>query len=151
MSWTGNHIATSFKKQLLEMKHDFRVGGHTFFLALYTEDAVLTAGTANYSTANEVVGTGYTAGGAQLTQVSPVISATSAFADFADLVFSTVTLTGDNAAFGGIIYNKTTGGGSGTTDAVAILDFGGGQFRTAANLTVVFPTADSLNAIVLIK
>ena len=38
MAFTGNYLCTSFKKQLLEGVHDFRVtGGDTFKLALYTD------------------------------------------------------------------------------------------------------------------
>ena len=67
-----------------------------------------------------------------------------AFGDFVDLVFSTVTLT----SRGGLIYNTTTGGGAGTTDAVMVLDFGLDRSKTAADLTITFPTADAMNAII---
>jgi hypothetical protein len=57
-------LCTSFKKELLERKHDFNAtSGHTFKIALYTSSASLDAATTDYTTSNEVVGTGYTAGG----------------------------------------------------------------------------------------
>ena len=57
-------LCTSFKKELLERKHDFNAtSGHSFKIALYTSAASLDAATTVYSTSNEVVGTGYTAGG----------------------------------------------------------------------------------------
>jgi hypothetical protein len=134
-----------FKQQLLEGQHDFR-NGHTFNLALFTSSATLGASTTDYSTTNEVSGTGYTAGGAALTNVNPTTSGTTAFTDFADLTFSTATIT----ANGALIYNTETGGGSGTTDAVVVLAFGGDKTSTAGDFTIQFPTADASNAIIRI-
>lgn len=143
MSFSGNYTCTSFKQELLEAKHDFV--SHTFMLALYDDNASFTASTTDYTTENEISGTGYSAGGAALTLVAPTTSGTVAFADFVDLVFSTVTISGVRGA---IIYNSTTDGGSNTTEAVCILDFGRDMAKTAADFTVVFPSSDALNAII---
>jgi hypothetical protein len=60
-------MCTSFKKELLEAKHNFlNSGGSTFNLALYTSSASLGAGTTAYTTSNEASGTNYTAKGASL-------------------------------------------------------------------------------------
>jgi hypothetical protein len=139
-------MCTSFKQELLEGQHDFRTTGHTFYMALYTSSATLDATTTDYSATNEVSGTGYTAAGQQLTQVNPTTSGTTAFTDFADETWTTATIT----ARGAIIYNTTTGGGTGTTDAVCVLDFGGDKTSTAGDFTVQFPTADASNAIIRI-
>jgi hypothetical protein len=139
-------ICTSFKQQLLEGKHDFRTTGHAFKLALFTSSATLDATTTDYAATNEASGTGYTAGGAALTNVDPTTSGTTAFADFADLTFSSVTIT----AAGALIYNTETGGGSGTTDAVRVLSFGLDKSVTAGDFTIQFPNADSDNAIIRI-
>ena len=140
-------MCTSFKVELLQGKHDFTAStGHTFNLALFTSSASLDATTTDYSTSNEVSGTGYSAGGSALTSVTPTSSGTTAFGDFADLTFSTATIT----ARGAIIYNTTTGGGSGTTDAVVVLDFGADKTSTAGDFTIQFPTADASNAIIRI-
>jgi hypothetical protein len=139
-------MCTSFKQELLEGQHDFRSGGHTFKLALFTSSATLDATTTDYSVTNEVSGTGYSAGGGALTNVSPATSGTTAFTDFNDLTFSTATIT----ANGAVIYNTTTGGGSGTTDAVVVLAFGGDKTSTAGDFTIQFPTADASNAIIRI-
>ena len=56
-------VATSFKKQLLEGAHDFRSGGDTIKIALYTSSASLDASTTAYTTSNETSGSGYSAGG----------------------------------------------------------------------------------------
>ena len=139
-------MCTSFKKELLEGKHNFTNGQHTFKIALFTSSASLDAATTDYSTSNEVSGTNYTAGGGALTNVTPTSSGTTAFTDFADKTFSNATIT----ANGAMIYNTTTAGGSGTTDAVIILAFGGDKTSTAGDFTIQFPTADASNAIIRI-
>jgi hypothetical protein len=139
-------MCTSFKQELLEGQHDFRTTGHTFNMALFTSSATLDSTTTDYSATNEVSGTGYTAGGQALTNVNPTTSGTTAFTDFSDETWTTATIT----ARGAMIYNTTTGGGTGTTDSVIILDFGGDKTSTAGDFTVQFPTADASNAIIRI-
>tara|TARA_R100000353_G_scaffold85252_3_gene63568 strand:+ start:2501 stop:2950 length:450 start_codon:yes stop_codon:yes gene_type:complete len=142
-------MCTSFKQELLQGKHNFtNSSGHTFKLALFTSSASLGAATTDYSTSNEASGTGYSAGGGTLTNVTPSIpgGGTTAITDFADLTFSTATVT----ANGALIYNTTSGGGSGTTDAVIVLAFGGDKTSTAGDFTIQFPTADASQAIIRI-
>ena len=140
-------LCTSFKKELLERKHDFNAsGGHTFKIALFTSAASLDASTTNYSTTNEVVGSGYTAGGITLTNVDPTSSGTTAFIDFADVTWANSTIT----AAGALIYNTTTDGGTGTTNAVAVISFGGDKTSTNGDFVVQFPVADASNAIIRI-
>jgi hypothetical protein len=139
-------MCTSFKQELLQGVHDFRSGGDTFNLALFTSSATLGASTTDYTTSNEVVGSGYTAGGAALTNVNPTSSGTTAFTDFNDLTFSAATIT----ANGALIYNTTADGGTGTTEAVVVLAFGGDKTSTAGDFTIQFPTADASNAIIRI-
>jgi len=147
MAFTGNFMCTSFKQEVLQAKHDFTAStGHTFKLALYDNNASFTAATTDYTAANEVSGTGYSAGGGTLTNVTPTTSGTTAFADFDDLTFSSATIT----ARGALIYNTTTGGGSSTTETVVVLDFGANKTSTAGDFTIVFPTADASNAIIRI-
>jgi hypothetical protein len=138
-------LCTSFKKELLERKHDFNAtSGHTFKIALYTSSATLGASTTAYTTSNEVVGTGYTAGGVTLTNIDPTSSGTTAFVDFADATWPSATIT----AAGALIYNTTTDGGSGTTNAVAVISFGGDKTSTNGDFVVQFPAADASNAII---
>ena len=138
-------LCTSFKKELLERKHDFNVSsGHTFKIALFTSSASLDAATTAYTTSNEVVGTGYTAGGATLTNIDPTSSGTTAFVDFSDVTFASATIT----AAGALIYNTTTDGGSATTNAVAVISFGGDKTSTNGDFVVQFPAADASNAII---
>ena len=143
MAFSGNFMCTSFKKELLEAKHNFlNSGGSTFNLALYTNSASFTAATTAYTSSNEVSGTGYTAKGEALTRVDPSTSGTTALTDFADLTFSTATVT----ARGALIFNDTASG----DPSVIVLDFGGDKTSTAGDFTVVFPTADTSNAIIRI-
>ena len=139
-------MCTSFKTELLEGKHDFTNGADAYKLALFTSSATLSAATTDYSTANEASGTGYTAGGGTLVNVTPTSSGTTAFTDFNDLTFSSSTIT----ANGAMIYNTQTGGGTGTTDAVVILAFGSDKTSTNGDFTIQFPTADATNAIIRI-
>jgi hypothetical protein len=141
MAFTGNFLCTSFKKEVLEGLHDFNVGANTYKLALYDNNASFTAATTVYTATNEVSGTGYSAGGGTLTNIDPTTSGTTAFIDFADLTFSTATIT----ARGALIYNSTNG-----NRTVCVLDFGADKTSTAGDFTIVFPTADASNAIVRI-
>lgn len=148
MAFTGNYMATSFKQQILEAVHDFRLtGGDTFKLALYTNSASFTAATTAYTASNEVGDSGsYTAGGGTLTRIDPTTSGTTAFTDFADLTFTSATIT----ARGALIYNSTPTH-TYTNPAVVVLDFGSDKTSTAGDFTVVFPTADASNALIRIS
>jgi hypothetical protein len=107
----------------------------TLKMALYTADADLGAGTLTYTTANEVVGTGYTAGGNVLTGVTVLTSGTTAYLDFDDVVWNPAGFT----ARGALIYNTSLG-----NLALAVLDFGADK-TTTTTFTVQTPanTADA--------
>jgi hypothetical protein len=142
MAFTGNFMCTSFKAEVMQALHNFTLStGNVFKIALYTNSASFTAATTVYTATNEVVGTGYTAGGNTLTNVTPTTSGTTGFTDFADTTWSTSTIT----ARGAMIYNSTNG-----NRAVAILDFGSDKTSTSGDFTIVFPAADASNAIIRI-
>jgi hypothetical protein len=147
MAFTGNFMATSFKQQVLEGVHDFRLtGGDTFKLALYTNSASFTAATTAYTATNEVGDSGtYAAGGGTLTRVDPTTSGTTAFTDFADISFTSATIT----ARGALIYNSTPTH-TYTNPVALVLDFGSDKTSTSGTFTVQFPTADASNAILRI-
>ena len=140
-------MCTSFKQQLLEAVHDFRLtGGDTFKLALYTNSASFTAATTAYTATNEVGDSGsYSAGGGTLTRIDPTTSGTTAFTDFADLTFTSATIT----ARGALIYNSTPTH-TYTNPVVVVLDFGSDKTSTAGDFTIVFPAADASNALIRI-
>lgn len=147
MAFSGNFMATSFKQQLLEAVHDFRLtGGDTFKLAMYTDTASFTAATTAYTATNEVGDSGsYAAGGGNLTRISPTTSGTTAFTDFADLSFTTATIT----ARGALIYNSTPTH-TYTNPVALVLDFGADKTSTTGTFTIQFPTADAANAVLRI-
>ena len=139
-------LTTSFKVQLLTGGHNFtNTTGDVFNLALFRAQASIVgsfgAATTNYSdmVVDEASGTNYVAGGSALTNVTPTSSGTTAFTDFADLVFSNVTIT----TSGCLIYNTSL-----ADAAVAVFNFGGDKTATAGDLTIIFPTADASNAII---
>jgi len=136
-------LCTSFKVEILRAIHDFTAStGDVFKLALYTSSANLDATTTAYSATNEVGNSGtYTAGGGTLTNVTPTSSGTTAFLDFADISFTSATIT----ARGALIYNSSK-----SNRAVAVLDFGSDKISTTGTFTVQFPAADASNAIVRI-
>ena len=150
MAITTNAICDSFKKQLLQAKHDFDTSSDTYKLAMFTNSATLGKSTTNYATnpgggSNTEVSSpsGYTAGGKALVNQGVKVSSSVAITDFADLSFVGVTLT----ARGALIYNTTTDGGTNTTDAVAVLDFGGDKTATSGTFTIQFPAFTTSAAI----
>ena len=142
-------MATSFKVEILDGIHNFGTGvvrastaADTYKIALYTSSATLDASTTAYTTSNEVVGTGYTAGGNTLTvSVVPTSTGTTAYLSFSNTSWTTATIT----ARGALIYNSTQG-----NKAVAVLDFGSDKTSTAGTFQINFPTADASNAIIRI-
>ena len=144
MAFSGNFMCTSFKVELMKAVHNFTTGtGNTFKLALYNNSASFTAATTAYTATNEVAASGsYAAGGGTLINVTPTSSSTTAFTDFADLSFTSATIT----AYGAMIYNDTAAG----NPSVCILDFGGAMTSSSGTFTIVFPAADITNAILRI-
>jgi len=136
-------MCSSFKKELLEGKHNFlNSGGDTFKLALYTSSASLGAGTTAYTTSEEVSGTGYSAKGNTLTRIDPSLDGTTAITDFADTTFSSSTIT----ARGALIFNEDTTGDT----SVIVLNFGTDKASSSGDFVISFPAANASNAIIRI-
>ncbi len=128
---------SSFKGEVLGGTHDLDTD--TIKIALYTSAATLDATTTVYSTTNEVVGTGYSAGGNTLAGATISVSGTTAIVDFTDSSWTTATIT----ARGALIYNSSK-----ADKAIAVLDFGADKTSTAGTFTVVFPAATASDAII---
>jgi len=143
MAITTNAICNSFKKELLEAKHDFtQTTGDKFKLAMYTSSATLGKSTTSFTTGNEVTSpAGYTSGGGALVNTGTSLASNTAITDFADLSFTNVTLT----ARGSLIYNT-----SNSDSAVAVLDFGGDKTATSGTFTIQFPAFTTSAAILRI-
>ena len=143
----ANIVPNSFKSGLLKGVFNFDTsgnGGNTFKCALYTSISGYSVTSTTYlsGTGNGEVstsGTSYSTGGNNLTN-NGVAGTTTAYVDFADLTFPSVTLTAAGAA----IY-KSTGGGN---QLVLVLDFGGNKTATNGDFIIQFPTADASNAII---
>lgn len=138
-------MCNSFKQELLGGVHDLDTD--TLKVALIQDSPTGTYGaaTTNYSditgNTDEAVGTNYTAGGQNLDSPVITLSGSTAFVDFADEVFANLTISAD----GCIIYNASQG-----DKAIAVFDFGGTVTSTSGDFTLVFPTADSSNAVIRI-
>jgi len=140
---------TSFKVELLQAVHSFGpTSPDTFKIALYTATSDIGPATTVYTTSNEVVGTGYTAGGNTLViSTSPTSGDNTqgiptAFVSFANSSWANSSIT----ARGALIYNSTQGNKS-----VAVLDFGADKTTANATFLITFPAADASSAIVRIS
>jgi len=142
-------VTTSFKVEILQAVHNFGpTSPNTFKIALYTGASSVGPDTTEYTTTDEVSGTGYTAGGVTLTiSQSPTASDNqqqipTAYISFNNAVWTGATFT----ARGALIYNSTQGNKS-----VAVLNFGSDKTVANQTFTVVFPVATANDAIVRIS
>jgi hypothetical protein len=126
---------TSFKKELYQGIHDLSTD--TIYIALYTANADLNADTTVYSNTNEVVATGYTAGGKILTGVAINTDGYTAYVNWANVSW-TAALTARCA----LIYNVTQGNKS-----IAVLDFGSDKTSTTT-FTITMPSNTSTTALI---
>lgn len=129
---------TSFKQELLLGVHDLATD--TLKMALYLATADLGAGTTGYTTTGETSGTGYVAGGNTLTDVTVLVSGTTAYVDFGDAAWSPASFT----ARGALIYNASKG-----DKAIAVLDFGADKTATTT-FTVQMPANTATSALIRI-
>ena len=144
MAITTNAICNSFKKELLEAKHDFTAStGSVFKLAMYNSNAVLGKSTTSYTTGQEVTSpAGYSAGGKALVNTGTSVASSVAITTFGNLSFTNVTLT----ARGALIYNT-----SNSNTGVCVLDFGSDKTATAGTFTIQFPAYTTSAAILRIS
>jgi hypothetical protein len=126
---------TSFKKELYQAVHNLSTD--TLKIALYTGNANLNADTTAYSATNEVVASGYTAGGNTLTGVTISSSDYTAYVNFANTAW-TAALTARCA----LIYNVTQGNKS-----IAVIDFGSDKTSTTT-FTITMPSNTSTTALI---
>lgn len=143
-------MPTSFKVELLKGVHDFTNStGDTFKIALLKSASAGTgtygAASTNYSditgNSDETSGTGYSAGGNTLTNVTPTSDSTTAITDFADTTWSSASFT----TCGAMIYNSSV-----ANEAVAVLSFGGDQTVSSGDFQIQFPAAAAATAIIRI-
>lgn len=125
---------TSFKAELYQGVHNLLTD--TLKIALFTASADLNESTTAYSTANEVAGTGYVAGGVTLTGVTVNSSGYTAYVNFNDAVFNAAV-----TARCALIYNSSK-----SNKSIAVLDFG--SDKTSTNFTVTMPANTATTALI---
>jgi hypothetical protein len=126
---------TSFKSQLYQAVHDLTTD--QLYVALYTGNVNLNAATTIYSATNEVVTTGYTAGGQLLTGITLNTYNYTAYVNFNNAVWTGATITARCA----LIYNHSKGDKS-----IAVLDFG--SDKTQTNFTITMPSNTYTTALI---
>jgi hypothetical protein len=131
-------LTTSFKKEILLGEHNLETD--TLKIALYTALATLDENTTVYTTTNEISGTGYTAGGETLVNVSVSTSGLIAYVSFDNVVWDPASFT----ARGALIYNESVGNKS-----IAVLDFGSDK-TTTTKFTIDVPPDTPTAAIIRI-
>jgi hypothetical protein len=126
---------TSFKKELYQGIHDLSTDA--IWIALYTAAADLNETTTVYSAANEVVASGYTAGGQVMTGVTISSDGFTAYVNWANVSWTTAV-----TARCALIYNVTQGNKS-----IAVLDFGSDKTSTTTFL-ITMPANTSTSALI---
>ncbi len=126
---------TSFKAELYQAVHNLLTDN--IKMALYTGNASLDASTAVYTTSNEVVATGYTAGGNTLTGVTVNTSGYTAYVNFAN-----TSWTGSITARCALIYNASKGNKS-----IAVIDFGADK-SSSITFLVTMPSNTATTALI---
>jgi hypothetical protein len=126
---------TSFKAEVYQAVHNLLT--NTIKIALYTADANLNEDTTVYSTSNEVVASGYTAGGQVMTGVALNTSGYTVYVNWANVSWST-SVTARCA----LIYNASQGNKS-----IAVLDFGSDKTSTGT-FTITMPANTATSALI---
>jgi hypothetical protein len=128
---------TSFKEELYEGIHDLLTD--TLKMALYTANADLNAATTVYTTDQEVSGTGYTAGGATVTNVTVQSSGTTAYVNFDNVQWPGASFT----ARGALLYNSSK-----SNRSIAVINFGSDKIVNNSIFTVTMPANTATTALI---
>jgi len=131
--------------QTLSFRSDIVQGGqnlsaNTLKMALYDGFATLGPTTTAYTTANEVTGTGYTAGGNTITGVtiSTDVTNNTVYINFDNVSWPGASFT----ARGALIYNSSQ-----SNKSVAVLDFGSDKIFSSVINTVTMPNNSASTAL----
>jgi hypothetical protein len=135
-------LTNSFKQEMLQAGQNLATD--TLRMALYTALSDIGSLTTVYTTANEVVGTGYVAGGVAVTGATISTDTTgpnagTVYVDFADVSWPGASFT----ARGALIYNVTR-----SNKTVAVLDFGSDKTFSAVSNTVTMPVNSATTALI---
>jgi hypothetical protein len=149
-------FCNSAKAEMMQAVHNLSNGGNTIRAALIRDGHTGTYGAASTSYTNITSssdessvgggGTGYTAGGLALSNVTPTLSGSTAVADFADATWTLSGASATLAADGVMLYNDTAAG----DPALSVHAFTGDPSASGdgATFTITWPAADASNAII---
>ena len=132
-------LANTFKEDLMDTTANLEA--NTLKVALYDNTATLSSATTAYATANEVSGSGYTAGGAAMTGMAVTLDGSTAIFDADNVSWANATITAQAA----LIYNNSF-----SNAAVAVLDFGGNKTSTNGTFEIQMPNANASTALIRI-
>ena len=155
-------ICNSFKEEILQGGHCLNASGstpagNTLKIALYSSNSatlnksttVYTApadATADPTSTYEVTTTssGYTGGGATLTNIDVTLDSDTAVCDFANESWTSASFT----ARGLLLYNTTAITGFTTNRSILAINFGADKTVTSGTFTIEFPAAAASTAII---
>lgn len=133
-------VYNNFKAELMNGSYNLGSGGNTLKLALLNNSHSFVAENDVFSdvSANQISGTGYTAGGATLANQAVSIDDTDdeGVFDADDVSWTTASFT----AYHGVLYNTSV-----TNDLILSIDFGGAQTVTAGTFTIQWNAEGILN------
>ena len=132
-------LTNSFKQEMLQAGQNLLTD--TLYMSLYTGFSDIGPSTTAYTTTNEVTGTGYTAGGAQVTGavLSTDTQTGTVYVNFDNVSWPGASFT----ARGALIYNVTQSNAS-----IAVLDFGSDKTFNSVNNTVTMPVNSATTALI---
>lgn len=133
-------VYNNFKAELMNGSYNLGSGGNTLKLALLNNSHSFVAENDVWSdiSANQISGTGYTAGGATLANQAVSIDDTDdeGVFDADDVSWTTASFT----AYHAVLYNTSV-----TNDLILSIDFGGAQTVTAGTFTIQWNAEGILN------
>jgi len=132
-------LANTFKEDLMDTTANLEA--NTLKVALFDNTATLSSATTAYATANEVTGTGYTAGGEAMTGMAVTLDGSTAIFDADNVSWANATITAQAA----LIYNNSL-----SNAAIAVLDFGGNKTSTNGTFEIQMPNANASTALIRI-
>jgi hypothetical protein len=132
-------LTNSFKQDMLQAGQDIITD--TLYMALYTAFSDIGPLTTAYTATNEVTGTGYTAGGVEVTGavLSTDVNTGVVYVNFDNVPFPGADFT----ARGALIYNTSK-----SNKSVAVLDFGSDKIFSAVSNTVTMPVNTATTALI---
>ena len=126
---------TSFKAEVYQAVHNLLTD--TIKIALYTANASLNADTTVYTTLDEVVAAGYTAGGQVMTGVALSTSGYTVYVNWDNVSWATAV-----TARCALIYNASK-----SNKSIAVLDFGADK-TSNGTFTITMPANTATTALI---